>query len=92
MGDAVQPSPSYRIGEDDLGEPLAIEASIRLDHRGAERGKDGSQCRLTRLDDLAGELISVDYVSAKLGEHRGDGRFSRADAARQAQDFHQHVR
>src|SRR5207344_3000796 len=73
-----------RIGEDDPAEARSVERPVVPAQVGSEPGDDRIECRLTRLHDLARELVGVDDDDARsFTEPARDRRLAAADGSGQ---------
>jgi hypothetical protein len=88
--DAAEVGARGLVGEGDRREPLAVELAVGGEDRRAEPRDQLRERRLTRLDDLARELIGVDHGGAALREHARDGALARRDAPGQPDHVHRH--
>src|SRR5207302_5374198 len=81
MGDRLEASAPFRIGEDDRAQLLPIERAVAGQNVLTELGHDRRPGGLTRLDHLAREEISIDDLAAELTQERRDRALPRRDAA-----------
>ncbi len=88
MSDAVEGLSRIRVGEDDVGQGLPVQAAVAVQDARAERLDEGLQAFGAGLDHLAGDGIGVDDVGAKVREQPGDCGLSGADTAGETDASH----
>jgi hypothetical protein len=86
VGDLVEEGKLLCVGEDDVGELLAIDARAFRQHIAAEVLDDARPGAASGLDDVAGDLIGVDEHRAALFEEPGDDAFASTDPAGQTDE------
>src|SRR5579864_3637877 len=86
MGELVELAALRFVVEDDSSERGAIEGAVRCDHAVAEMLPDGVEDGARRLYDFASEGVGIDDHCAAPGQHPGDGRLARTDAAGEPDD------
>jgi hypothetical protein len=80
VGDLVQQGQLGRVGEDDVGERLAVDRSVLEQHPRPEVVADLAPRRGARHHHLAGDVVGVDDLGSPLGEHGRDRALARRDA------------
>ena len=88
MENGFQIGTGGRIGEDQPGQFLAVQASVRQEHSGAELLPNFRQGGLPRLDSLAGEDVGVNDRHTQLHEQLAGGGFAHADAPGDTENDH----
>lgn len=88
MQDGFEPF-AFDGGVEDAGaQPGAVEASLCIEHLGAERGDDVRKCGLSRLHQFARDRIGIDHRHAARREQIRDRGFSGTDTACEADAQH----
>ena len=72
MGDGVEPLAGDGVREDGGGKLATVEPAIRQQDARTEGLDDLVERGLPGFDDVAGELISIDYLGPEVAEHLGD--------------------
>lgn len=76
------------IGKNFPGEDGPPKTALCVSNFMAEQPLDFNQRRLARLNNLPGEVVSVDYANSTALEEPGTGRFAHADTASEPDGFH----
>ena len=76
------------IGEDDVGDRLAVERAVGCDDAGAEAIDHRDEDVGSRLLELPGDGVGVDDHRTSLGEERGHGGLPGADPAGETDEDH----
>ena len=88
MGDRLKPTPCARVGEHDGSEGWAIQRAVWPEHVRTESECDLAKALTAYSDDLACELVRVDYGNAARPQSGRDCTFSRCDAPGETEDVH----
>ena len=85
--DRVQRGALLRVGEDSLGQRLAIQFPGLAHHAGKARGHL-REARRSRSDHVARDAVRIDDGDAELSEQLRDGALSRPDVPGEAEHAH----
>src|SRR5271169_683690 len=79
-----------RIGicKNNLGEFVAAQLAVGRNYFSTKDVLDFSQCRFSRLNELAGKFVGVHNLRAASAEKFSRSGFSHSNAAGQTADFH----
>src|SRR6266545_1553170 len=80
VGDLVEDGQLGRVGEDDVGQRLAVDGAVGVQHATAEVVADLVPGMAARHHHLAGDVVGVDDLGAPLGQQRRDRALARRDA------------
>jgi hypothetical protein len=73
MGDLVEQGQLALVGEDDVGQGLAVDLAVGVQDPGAEVLTDLAPGRRARHDHLPGDVVGVDHLGSALGQHGRHG-------------------
>ena len=88
VDDRLEIAQRLAVGEDDRGEPCAVELAVGSHDLIAEPLDHGGQRPVPGADGIARERVGVQIDGAVRGEQAGDGRLAGADPAGQTDQQH----
>ena len=84
VNDGFEPLPGSRIAKGQLAHPVTVQRPLGADHLQPKLVGQLTDGRAARRANLAGNQVGVHHDGTAVGQGLGDGAFSAANAARQA--------